>query len=49
VDREATYAGTMAAEDDQFRAGQPLSFDFSTARHFHNTMPLTLDLLDFKF
>jgi Peptidase family M23 len=47
--REATYAGTVEAESRQFLAGQPLSLDFSTARHFHDTMPLTFDLLDFKF
>jgi murein DD-endopeptidase MepM/ murein hydrolase activator NlpD len=49
MNREATYAGTVAAESDQFLAGQPLSLDFSAAHRFHNTMPLTLDLLDFKF
>lgn len=47
--REGTYAGTVASESDQFLAGQPLSLDFSSARYFHHTMPLTLDLLDFRF
>jgi murein DD-endopeptidase MepM/ murein hydrolase activator NlpD len=47
--REATYVGTVEAENDQFLAGQPLPLDLSTARQFHNTMPLTFDLVDFKF
>ena len=46
--REATYAGTVESENKQFLAGKPLPLDFSTARHFHNSMPLTFDLLDFN-
>ncbi len=49
MNREATFSGTFAAESSEFLAGTPLLLNFSTARHFDNTMPLTFDLLDFEF
>jgi hypothetical protein len=49
MDREATVEGTVGDELDNLGAGKPLTFDQSAARHFDNTMPLTLDLLKFDF
>jgi murein DD-endopeptidase MepM/ murein hydrolase activator NlpD len=46
--REATYPGTVATELNDIGAGIPLLLNFSTAAYFHDTMPLTLDVVDFK-
>jgi hypothetical protein len=45
--REATYPGTLATELNDIQVGIPLQLDYSTARSFHDTMPLTLDVLNF--
>jgi murein DD-endopeptidase MepM/ murein hydrolase activator NlpD len=47
--REATVEGTLESAEETFDAGMPLPLNFSTAGKFDNTMPLELDLLDFKF
>jgi murein DD-endopeptidase MepM/ murein hydrolase activator NlpD len=47
--REATAVGTLESAEDNFNAGIPLPLNFSTAAKFDNTMPLELDLLNFKF
>jgi hypothetical protein len=47
--REATAVSTLESAEDNFNAGIPLPLNFSTAAKFDNTMPLELDLLNFKF
>ena len=47
--REATYSGSVESEQDDFIAGKPLLLKSSGSRAFDNTMPLTFDLLDFRF